>query len=169
VTNSLDRQLIYFRQLDDTVRFDQQAIVNLSADIKKFARKTQESFQEVDSKFEWTSKLRASATLIRQLKFVLARLVSFRRYVDCPTVCVKWQNSCQPWSSIGTSVVSLSLPEGYELAAGLPNPDLSSYFEHVTANVLVSPTGFLLILYIPLKDVTTQFEILKTYVFPSEV
>jgi hypothetical protein len=52
VTHSLDRQVTYFKQLDDTVKFDHQAIINLSSTIRDFAQKTQETFQEVASKFE---------------------------------------------------------------------------------------------------------------------
>jgi hypothetical protein len=74
VTLSLDRQLTYFRDLDESVRSNHQAVIDLSSAIKYFAIKTKESFQEVANKLELNNKLRASLTLIRQLEFALLRL-----------------------------------------------------------------------------------------------
>jgi hypothetical protein len=66
--------------------------------------------------------------------------------------------------------VSLSLPEGYELsAAGTRTYDLSWYYDFVSTAMLGSPTGFLLVFSIPLKDVTTQFELYRVYAFPTEI
>jgi hypothetical protein len=174
VTHSLDRHLTYIKQLDQSVRLDQQAIHNLSSNIRDFARKTQETFQEVATKLEWSNKLRASATLIRQLEFSLARLES--RLDETLTALQFVVNGKISVNLISPAVlrdilvnVSLSLPEGYELAARLPDNDLSSYYMYVSANGLVSPRGFLLVLSIPLKDVTSLFEIFKIFMFPSEV
>jgi hypothetical protein len=74
VNHSLDRQVTYFKRLDDPVKFDHQAILNLSSTIRDFAKRTQETFQEVANKFELGSKLRATATAIRELEFALARI-----------------------------------------------------------------------------------------------
>jgi hypothetical protein len=46
-----------------------------------------------------------------------------------------------------------------ELAAGTRNYDLSWYYEFISTAMLGSPTGFLLVLSIPLKEVTAQFEL----------
>jgi uncharacterized protein YjaG (DUF416 family) len=50
VTHSLDRQLTYFRELDETVSSDHKYVIDLSSAIKDFAVKTKESFQEVANK-----------------------------------------------------------------------------------------------------------------------
>jgi hypothetical protein len=76
VTHSLDKQLNYFRDLDDSVRNYHQSVIDLSTAIKDFAVKTKESIQEVSDKLEWNNKLRASLALIRQLEFALTRLES---------------------------------------------------------------------------------------------
>jgi hypothetical protein len=74
VTHALDRQLTYFKNLDESVRSDHQAVIDLFSAIKDFAVKTKESFQEVANKLELINKLRASLALIRQLEFTLIRL-----------------------------------------------------------------------------------------------
>jgi hypothetical protein len=74
VTHSLNRQLTYFRDLDETVGRDHKAIIDLSSAIRDFAVNTQESFQEVVNKLELNNKLRTSLGLIRQLEFALVRL-----------------------------------------------------------------------------------------------
>jgi hypothetical protein len=122
VIHSLDSQLTYFKQLDDTLKFDHQPIVNLSSTIRDFAQKTQESFQELASKFEWGSKLRATAIAIRELEFALARIET---RLDETLVALQFVitgripvNLISPAVLQGILVnVSLSLPEEYELAA----------------------------------------------------
>jgi hypothetical protein len=57
VTHSLDRQFTYFRDLDESVRSDHQAVIDLSSAITDFAIKTKESFQEVANKLELNNKL----------------------------------------------------------------------------------------------------------------
>jgi hypothetical protein len=174
VTHSLDRQVTYFKQLDDTVKFDHQAIVNISSTIRDSAKQTQETFQEVTSKFEWGSKLRATATAIRELEFALARIET---RIDETLLALQFVLTGRvPVNLISPTVLqrilvnnSLSLPEGYELAAGTRNYDLSWYYEFISTAMLGSPTGFLLILSIPLTDVTTQFELYRVDAFPTEI
>jgi hypothetical protein len=65
--------------------------------------------------------------------------------------------------------VTLGLPEHFELAGGTPEVDIAWYYEVVTTSVIASPGGFWLALSIPLKDVSAQYEIVKAYMFPTEV
>jgi hypothetical protein len=53
---------------------DHKTLVTLSRDLKEFAQKAQEAFQEVASTFSWAAKLRESADLIKGLEFALARV-----------------------------------------------------------------------------------------------
>jgi hypothetical protein len=64
---------------------------------------------------------------------------------------------------------SLRLTEGYELAAGTRTYNLSWYYQFVSTAILSSPTGFLLVLSTPLKDVATQFELYRVHAFPTEI
>jgi hypothetical protein len=50
----MDRQLTYFKELDECVRSDHQAVIDLSTVIKDFALKTKEIFQEVADKLDGT-------------------------------------------------------------------------------------------------------------------
>jgi hypothetical protein len=109
--------LTHFIQLDYTIRLEHQAVVNLSADIRNFTLKNNETFQEVANKLEWASNLRASAALIRQLEVAFARLES--RLDEMFTVLQFVVNGKIPFNLVLPSLllyilvnVSLSLPEG---------------------------------------------------------
>jgi hypothetical protein len=65
--------------------------------------------------------------------------------------------------------VTPGLPEHFELAGGPPEANIAWYYEVVTTTVIASPGGFWLVLAIPLKDVSAQYEIAKAYTFPTEV
>jgi hypothetical protein len=63
----------------------------------------------------------------------------------------------------------MGLPEHFELAGGNPESDLAWYYEVVTTSVIASPGGFWLVLSLPLKDVSAQYEVVKAYTFPTKV
>jgi hypothetical protein len=50
VAQSIDKQLTYFRQLDETVTADHSVVTHLSLEMRKFAQNTQASFQELVDK-----------------------------------------------------------------------------------------------------------------------
>jgi hypothetical protein len=161
VTHSLDRQLTYVKDLDESVRNDHQAIIDLSTAIKDFAVKTKESFQEVADKLECNNKLRAYLALIRQLEFALIRLES---NLDQTLVALQFVLTQRvPANLLPHPVfrsilvnVTLGLPEHFHLAGGTPEVDMAWYYEVVTTSVIASPGGFWLVLSIPLKDVSAQ-------------
>jgi tetrahydromethanopterin S-methyltransferase subunit B len=74
VAHSLSQQVTYFKQLDDAVTFNQQAVAQLSTTLKGYALKIQDTFQEVATKLEWGAKQGEIAATIRKLGFVLTRL-----------------------------------------------------------------------------------------------
>jgi hypothetical protein len=119
---------------------------------------------------DWGSKLRVTATAIRELEFALARIET---RIDETLVALQFVltgrvpvNLISPTVLHGILVnVSLSLPEGYELPAGTRNYGLSWYYEFISTAML----GILLVLSIPLKEVTAQFELYKVYAFPTEI
>jgi hypothetical protein len=56
IVHSLDQQVTYLKQLDGTVRFNFQAVTNLSDALKDVALKAQEGFQDVAAKLAWNNK-----------------------------------------------------------------------------------------------------------------
>ena len=74
IVHSMNQQITYLKQLDGTVRFNHQAIANLSATLKDIAMKSQEKFQERATKLEWGNLQREAATAIRKLEFTLTQL-----------------------------------------------------------------------------------------------
>lgn len=73
IVHSLNQQVTYLKQLDGTVRFNYQAIANLSTTLKGIELKTQEGFQEVASKPTRNNKQIEAAAVIRQLEFGLTQ------------------------------------------------------------------------------------------------
>jgi hypothetical protein len=63
--------------------------------------------------------------------------------------------------------VSLGLPDNFDLIKGLQY--MSFYYEYIETGVIATKKGILLSLSIHLRDVNTQFEILKIFSFPTAV
>ena len=69
----MNQQVTYLKQLDGNVRFNYQAITNLSDTLKGIISKTQDGFQEVSSRIIRNSRLIEAAAVIRQLEFALTQ------------------------------------------------------------------------------------------------
>jgi hypothetical protein len=172
VAHSVQHQLSYFKQLDDNMSLDHKTLVTLSRDLKEFAQKAQEAFQEVASKFSMTAKLRESANLIKGLEFALARV---ELQLDETLTALQFGiHGKIPVNLIPPSIlkdiltnVSRSLPDGYELTMEIQD-NLPWFYQYVTADIAAAETGFLLVLSLPLKDLTTHYEVYKLFTFPTE-
>ena len=57
--------------------------------------------------------------------------------------------------------VTMILPEGYELIAGLSPNNMFLYYEMIQAMVLADVHSFKLALYVPLKTVNRHFKLFK--------
>jgi hypothetical protein len=73
VAHAVDQQVTYYRQLGDTVTTDHQALIYLSASVRKVAENTGNKFQEISSKFDLSAKLKETATDIRKLEIAGCR------------------------------------------------------------------------------------------------
>jgi hypothetical protein len=170
VAHSIDKQLTYFRQLDETVTADHSIVTHLSLEMRKFAQDTQASFQEVVNKLEWSKNQRTMADLLRRLEFALNRLEA--RLSELLVALQQAVHHRVPVNLIPPRMlerillnVSLGLPDPYELVRGVQ--DLSFYYEYIESAVVSTQEGFLVSLSIPLRDVTTQYEIFRLFVFPT--
>jgi hypothetical protein len=67
VAHSVEQQVTYFTRLNKDVQFNYMAISNLSTTLRNLISRTEETFQEVSSKFEWASRQRL-VTTIRDLR-----------------------------------------------------------------------------------------------------
>jgi hypothetical protein len=65
--------------------------------------------------------------------------------------------------------VTLVLPEGCELIAGLRPNNVYLYYEVIQAFMLADVHSFKLILNVPLKSVNRQYEMYKVFVLPTRV
>jgi hypothetical protein len=74
IAHSLNQQVTYLRQLDGTVKFNFQAIANLSDALKKVTSKAQQNFKDVATQLAWYNKRQQAATALRQLELALTEL-----------------------------------------------------------------------------------------------
>jgi predicted nucleic acid-binding Zn-ribbon protein len=74
VSHALEQQMSYFKHLDDSTTLNHQAIANLSSILRTHALKTQHTFQEIKTKFDWSEHQREVATITQELEFALISL-----------------------------------------------------------------------------------------------
>jgi uncharacterized protein YoxC len=137
VPNSVEQQVTYFTHLTKDVQFNYMAVSNLSNTLKDFATRTEETFQEVSSKSEWAFKQRLAASVISELEFSITQLgVNVEEWLEALQYIMSGKvpiNLISPklLGKIITSV-TLGLPEGYELAAGMRPDSLTWYYQDAT-------------------------------------
>jgi hypothetical protein len=174
VVHSLNQHTSYFKQLDGNIKFNHQAMVNLSATVRKFAESTQATFQEISSKFDLGAKLRDIAIIIRELEFAL---IQAEIHIDeLMTALQALMIGKVPVNLITPRMlhyiiknVSLSVPDGYDLVAGSEYGQLTWYYELIQVNMISSSRGFFVILSIPLKDDHRRFEVYEMHSFFSKL
>jgi hypothetical protein len=147
VIHALNHQLMYFKQMGDTVRIDHDAIANWSYILKDFAKKSQENFQKTATRLEWAVKLQEATTAVRQLQFALTQLElqvnqllgAFQTLVKgrIPPRLIAFNNLHDMLKN-----VSLSLPEGYDLVMGTQYNNMPWYIKHVRAALLADLQSF---------------------------
>jgi len=174
IAHSMNQQVTYLKQLDGTVRFNHQAIANLSATLKDIAMRSQEKFQEIATKLEWGNLQREAATTIRELEFTLTQLeisidelINAIQYVMIGRVPVNLINPTMLQDMLKN--VALVLPEGCELIIGLSPNNVYLYYEVIQTAMLADMNNFKLVLDVPIKTVSRQYELYKTVVLPTRI
>jgi hypothetical protein len=67
------------------------------------------------------------------------------------------------------SNITLSLPEGYELAVGNRYDSMIWYNETSQASLLTDAHGFLILMSLPLKDINRHYELYIAHIFPMHL
>jgi len=132
----MNQQVNYFKQLDGTVKFNYQAIANLSTTLKEIALKTQERFQDFSSKLEFGIKQREAATAIRELEFAFTQLeISIEEFMEAMQYVLIGKFPVNLISPILLREilknVTLVLPEGNELVRSIKLQCMYWYYEIV--------------------------------------
>jgi len=174
IVHSLNKQVTYLRQLDGTVRSNHEAIANLSATLKGIALKTEEGFKKIGSIQTQNNKEIEAAKVIRQLEFALTQLeISIDEFVDAMHYVHLGKT---PLNLVSPNTlrellknVTLILPEGYELIAGLGPNNVYLNYEVIQAIMLADLHSFKLLLNVPLKTVNRQYELYKMIALPTRI
>jgi hypothetical protein len=174
IVHAVNQQVSYFRQLDGAVKFNYQAIANLSATLIDIALRTQQKFQETSSKMELAGHYREAAIAIRALEFVLTQLelsieqlLVAMQYVMISKTPVNLVNPVMLQEILRN--VSLVLPEGYELIVGNDLHLMYWYYDIIQATMLVDLHGFKLILNIPIKSVNRHYDLYQVVTLPTRI
>ena len=65
--------------------------------------------------------------------------------------------------------VSLHLPGGYELIAGIRSENVHLYYELIKVSIVATPHNIKMILQVPLKSLEQHFTVYKIIVLPEHV
>jgi hypothetical protein len=141
VVHSTNQQITYLKQLDGTVRFNHEAIANLSATLKGIVAKVQGDLKEIALIVLRNSKHIESAEIIRQLEFALTQL---ELSIDKLMFALQYfQLGKIPLNLISPSMlrdmlknVSFALPGGYDLIVSLRPNNVFMYYEIIQAVML---------------------------------
>ena len=166
IVHSLNQQVTYLKQLDGSVKFNFQAIGNLSNTLKDIAVKAQEGFQDVATRLVWYNRQREAATAERQLEFALMKLeISTDELIDALQFVLLGKvplNLAKP-NVLREMLknVTMVLPEGRKIIAGLNSNNMYLYCDMIHAMVLADVHSSKLVFYVPLKTVNRHFEFTK--------
>jgi hypothetical protein len=174
IVHSLNQQVTYLKQLDGTVKFNYEAIANLSTTLKGIALKAQEGFQEVATKLTRNNQLIETAAAIQQMEFALTQLeisndefVDAMQYVHLGRIPLNLVSPTTLRELLKN--VTLVLPGGYEFIVGLCPNNVYLYYVVIQATMLADAHSFKLVLNVPLKTVNRQHELYKMVVLPTRI
>jgi hypothetical protein len=174
IVHSLNQQVTYLKQLDESVKFNSQAIGSLTNALKSVAFSAKEGLQDVASKLAWYNKQQETATIVRELEFATAKLeISINELIDAVQIVLLGN---VPMNLVKPNVlrdmlknVTMILPENLELIASLNPNNMYLYYDMIRAMVLTHVHSFKRVLYVPLKTVNRQFELYEVVVFPARI
>jgi hypothetical protein len=156
------------------VRFNFQAVNNLSEAIKNVAHKAHEGFQDDAAKLAWSNKEREPGSAIKEIEYALVSLeanvvelidtLQFVTLGRIPLNLVKPNILREMLKNI-----TMILPEVYELIGGVNPNNMFLYYEMVQVVVLADLHSFKRALYVPLKTINRFFELYEIVVFPTRI
>jgi hypothetical protein len=171
--HAVNQQVTYFKQLDGTVRLNNQAIANWSSVFKDFALKTQQKFQKVVYKLELALIQREAENAVREIEFALMQLELDVELLEAfqtvmmgriPVNLISFNRLHEILKN-----VSLSVPEDYEFLMGVQFNKLLGYFKKVKAALLEDFHSFKLVLYLPLISVNRRYERYRITALPTRL
>jgi hypothetical protein len=174
IVHSVNNQVTYLNRLGGAVKFNYEAIANLTANLEIIALNAQEGFQEVASTIKRNNKKIEAASVIQKLELELTQFeISIDEIVDAIQYVHLGRtplNFVSPHTLLELlKNVTSVLPKGYELIAGLQPNNVYLYYEVIEAIMLADVHSFKLVLNVPLKTVNRQYELYKIVVLPTRI
>jgi hypothetical protein len=178
IVHSVADQLTYVKKLTASTQVNTDAIANLSLVIKDNLIQSHARYQQVATDLLWLNlTIHGQSELfiaIRQLEFALLHLTQQLDELFNAVQCAMLGNL--PISFINPTVllnilknVSLQIPEGFELVAGIRPENVYKYYELIKISVAATPHSVKLILNVPLKSVSNYFTLYRIITLPERV
>ena len=178
ITHSLSNQLTYVKKLGTATEINAEAISNLSSIVKDSIIRSHDKFQELTRDLMWLNITVYTQseifTTVRQLEFALLRLIQ-----QLDELSSALQSAIQGRLSISLITpnmllnilknVSLQLPDGYELIAGIRAANVHLYYELVKVLTAATAHGIKLIVSVPLKGTDHHFTMYKIMTLPEHI
>ena len=178
ITHSLSNQLTYVKKLGTATEINAEAISNLSSIVKDSIIRSHDKFQELTRDLMWLNiTVYAQSelfTTVRQLEFALLRVIQ-----QLDELSSALQSAIQGRLSISLITpttllnmlknVSLQLPDGYELIAGIRAENVHLYYELVKVSIAATARGIKLIVSVPLKGTDRHFTMHKIMTLPKYI
>jgi len=178
ITHSLSNQLTYVKKLSTATEVNSEAIANLSSIVKDNIIQSHDKFQEIARDLMWPSVTVYAQSerfsTIRQLEFALLRLI--QQLDELSNAIQSAIHGSLSISLVNPTVLlnilknlSLQLPSGYELIAGVQAGNIHLYCELVKVSVASNPHRIKLIISVPLKSTDRHFTLYKVVTLPEQI
>ena len=174
----MSNQLIYVKKLGTATEVNAEAIANLSCIVKDNIILSHDKFQKLTRDLMWliiTVYAQSELfTTIRQLEFALLRLL---QQLDKLSNAIKSAIQGRLSISLITPTillnilknVSLQLPDGYELIAGIQAENVHLYYELAKVSIAATSHCIKLIVSLPLKSTDRYFTLYKILTLPEYI
>jgi hypothetical protein len=178
MSHSLSNQLTYVKKLSTATKLDTEAVTNLSNVIKDHMIMSHDELQQMARHIIWLnvtffghSTLHSS---IRRLEFTLLQILQqFTDLLDAVQLAIQGTLSIKLINPVVLQNilrnVTLHLPQGYELIAGISIQDIHSYYDLATVSVIANVHCINIVLRIPLKSANRYFALFKIVTLPTYI
>jgi hypothetical protein len=174
IIHEINKQVTYFRSLDNLVKVDHMVLANWTSIIKDFVIQTQTEFNKTVTRLDWVLRLQNATAAIRNLEFVITQLdiqieellnaVSHLMAGRVPATLLK----VKTLQSILNNV-TMTLPHGYSLLVGNTRNTIPWYYSHAQTALLADTRGFVLVISLPLTMSNRIYEIHEIVTFPIQI
>jgi hypothetical protein len=178
LAHSVNEQITYLKSLDHSVKFNARSVAILAEKVKGVMLSFQNWTDRADLTLHWINATiynqTSLFTCIRELEFAILQLQTQIRdimYGIENTLSGRLSMSLIPPETLFKLLknVSLQLPDGYTMFAGLRKSNMHLYYEHSSVTILANHYSVKLIISVPLKTFDRHYVLYRVITLPFKV